>query len=94
MTLGRLKNKISRIIGTSFAPKQKNKLALFAVIATKPVDIIFEKTIDNIKQVNQKYAKPQLYEHSDAENKTNDDLPLSIKTGVTTVCSGSNENWF
>ena len=49
MTLGRLKNKISRIIGTSFAPKQKNKLALFAVIATKPVDIIFNKTIDNIK---------------------------------------------
>ena len=54
MTLGISKNKISRIAGTSFAPPQK--LTFFTVIATKPVDIVFEQTIDNIKEVNQNYV--------------------------------------
>ena len=29
--------------------KIKNTLTLFAAIGTEPVDIVFEKTIDNIK---------------------------------------------
>ena len=30
---------------------------LFAFVASKPVDIVFEKPIDNIKEVNQIYVK-------------------------------------
>ena len=41
-----------------FCSKTKNKLTLFSVIATKPVDILFEKTIDNIKEVNRKDVFP------------------------------------
>ena len=33
MNLSRSKDKISQIVGTSFSPKGKNKLTLFAVIA-------------------------------------------------------------
>ena len=51
MTLGRSKNNTSQITGKSFAPKQKNKLTLFSVIATKPVEIVFARTVDNIKWV-------------------------------------------
>ena len=38
--------------------KNKNELILFAVVETKPVDIVFEQTIDKIKQVNKKYVTP------------------------------------
>ena len=48
MTLCKSKNNISQIVGTSFAP-EKIKSTLFSVIATKPVDIVSEKMIDNIK---------------------------------------------
>ena len=40
--------------------RQKNclkKLTLFAVIATKSVDIVFKEIIDSIKEVNQAYVK-------------------------------------
>ena len=40
-----IENKISRIVGTSFSPKQSNKIDLFAVIAMKHLDIVFEQTI-------------------------------------------------
>ena len=48
MTLGKPKNSISQIIGTSFAPKQKYNY-FFDVIATKPIEILFKQTINNIK---------------------------------------------
>ena len=35
-----------------------DKLTLFSVIATKPIHIVFEKMIDNINKVNQKYVTP------------------------------------
>ena len=44
MTLGRPKNKMSRIVEGMFS-RNKNKLTFFAVIATKPVEIVFEKMI-------------------------------------------------
>ena len=47
----------------------ENKLTLFAVKSTEPVEIVFEKTIDNIKEVNQKYVTSLLYECSDETNK-------------------------
>ena len=40
ITLGRSKNKISQIVGTSFAPK---KLTFSSVIEMKPVDIVFDQ---------------------------------------------------
>ena len=49
MNLGRSKNQINQIVETIFSPEQ-NKLTLFAVIATKPVAIVFEKTLGNIKR--------------------------------------------
>ena len=48
MTIGKSKNKISRIVETSFAPKTKENLSFF-LIEKKPVEIMFEKTTDNIK---------------------------------------------
>ena len=45
-TLGGQKNKISQIVGTIFATKQKH--VFFYVIAKKAVDILFKKPIDNI----------------------------------------------
>ena len=42
-----------------FHSKTKDKLTLFSVIATKSVEIVFEKTIDNIKEVNWYYVTPQ-----------------------------------
>ena len=38
--------------------KNKNKPTLFDMIMTKPVNIVFEKTIDKIKQVNLFYVTP------------------------------------
>ena len=72
----------------------ENKLTLFAVKSTEPVEIVFEKTIDNIKEVNQKYVTLLLYECSDETNKKNYGFLLSLTTGATAVCSGSKENWF
>ena len=48
MILDRSNNKISQIAGTKFSSKTK-KLDLFAVIATKTVNILLEKMIHNIK---------------------------------------------
>ena len=56
ITLGQPKNKISRTVGTIFSPKQK-KLSFFAVIAIKPLEIMFKKTIDIIRGVIQNYVK-------------------------------------
>ena len=64
------------------------------MIATRPVEIVFEQTIDNIKDYNQKYATLQSYDWSDTTNKTNNDLPLALTTAVMTVCGGSKESWF
>ena len=47
--------------------KEKN---FFAVIDMKPVDIVFKKNIDKIKQVNQKYTTTILYQCINATNKT------------------------
>ena len=48
ITLGRLGGKeLNR--RNKFCSITKNKLTFFSVIATKPVDIVFNKTIDNIK---------------------------------------------
>ena len=49
INLDRSKNKTSQIVGTSFAPKQKNKMIFFDVIATKSAYFLFEKKIDNAK---------------------------------------------
>ena len=58
MTLGLYKKKIIQILGTSLPPKQKNKLTVFPVTPTKHVEIVFDKTIDNIKYFNQNYVTP------------------------------------
>ena len=47
VTLGRPKNRTSWIVGRSVSPQKK--LTFFTVIATKPVEIVFEQNIDNIK---------------------------------------------
>ena len=52
MNLGRLKNDISQIIETSIPQKTMYILTFFAVIGKKPVELVFEQTIDNIKEVN------------------------------------------
>ena len=56
ITLGGLKNKIIQIVGTSFTPKPKNLTFLY--YSKKPVDIVFEQTIDNIEKVNRNYVTP------------------------------------
>ena len=38
---------------------KKTKVNFFAVISTKPVEIVFKKTIYNIKEVNRKYVTTQ-----------------------------------
>ena len=48
--------KNSRILETTFSQEQNIKLTFFAVIATKPVDILFEQTINEIKEVNPIYV--------------------------------------
>ena len=47
---------MGQIVGKSFA-KKKEKLTFFHVTEMKPVAIVFEKKIDNIKEVNQNYVK-------------------------------------
>ena len=39
-------------------PQSKNILILFDAIEKKPADNVFKKIIDNIKEVNRKYIKP------------------------------------
>ena len=46
---------------------------------------MFKQTIEDIKDVIQKYVNPESYDFSNATNKTNDDFPLSLKTGTRTV---------
>ena len=91
-TLGRSKNKIGRIVGTSFFSEKKP--TFFAVIATKPVEIVFEQKIDNINEVNQNYVMTQCYDCSDTAKKTKDDGSLSLMNGATPVCSGRKHNWY
>ena len=50
---------------TTEVTKQLKK-KLCSVIATEPVDILFRKTIDNIKVVNGNYVMPQVYDFSDS----------------------------
>ena len=85
MTLGISKNKISRIVGTSLASKKNKKVTLFSVIETKLVEILFDKKIDNLKQVNRNHITPQLYGCSDAANKINYYGLLSLTTGAMAV---------
>ena len=40
----------------NFCPKIKNKLTFFSVIATKPVEIVFGRKNDNVKEVNWNYV--------------------------------------
>ena len=42
----------------NFFSKTKQKLTFFAVIVTKYVEIVFNQTIDNIKEVNWKCVTP------------------------------------
>ena len=56
MTVGRTKNNTGQIAGTSYSPPP-NKLSLFYVIATKPVDIVFKQKNEDIKEVNKNYVK-------------------------------------
>ena len=79
ITSGRLKNKTSKTIGTS-PPQIINTLTFFSIIETETVDIVFKKIIDNIKDVNQNYVKPQLYECIDATKNTKNDNLLSLMT--------------
>ena len=53
MTLDQSKDAISWIVGTSLAPK---KSCFFDVISKTHVKTVFEKIIDNIKEINQKYV--------------------------------------
>ena len=48
------KNKIILIVETKF--DAKNKHTLFVVIAKKSVEVVFEQTIDKIKEVNRMYV--------------------------------------
>ena len=41
-----------------FFLQNKKKLTFFYIIETKPVDIVFKKTIDNMKEVNKNYVIP------------------------------------
>ena len=79
MTFCLSKNKIIQIVGTSFGTKKKTYL--ICCYSEKPVEIAFEQTIDNIKEVNRNYLTPYLYDCSDTTNNTNDDIPLSLTTG-------------
>ena len=63
----------------------QKKLTFFAVIAIKPVDIVFDKIIENIKEVNRNHVITQSYDCSDTINNTNDYCPLSLETGTTAV---------
>ena len=49
MTLGKSKNKLSQIVGTSFFLKLKDTY-LFSVVATKHVEIVLNKSIYNNKK--------------------------------------------
>ena len=42
-----------------FLNKKKGKHTFFAVIETKPVDIVFNEMINKIKQMNRKYITTQ-----------------------------------
>ena len=57
MNFCRSKDNISRIVGTSLL-QNIYKLTFFAVIATKPVEIVFEKKIDKIEEINRNYVMP------------------------------------
>ena len=57
ITLVRSKSRISLIIGTILPPPpQKTIITCFAVIQEKPVEILFEQKIDNIKEFNKNYV--------------------------------------
>ena len=51
-----MRTRRSSDLGTHVVPL--NKLTFFDVILKKPVDIVFEKMIDNIKAGNQNYMTP------------------------------------
>ena len=44
-----------------------------------------------MKDVDQNYDTPQLYDYSDETNLTSNNVPLSLTTGTTMVCSGREE---
>ena len=56
MSLGISKNIMCQNVGTGFSPKKK--LNLFTMIEKIPVDIEFNKTVDNIKDVNRNNVTP------------------------------------
>ena len=56
MTLGTSRSRISRIIGFFSLQKTIYKLTFFDMIETKPVDIVLDKNIDKIKEINRKYV--------------------------------------
>ena len=72
--------KNSRIVKTTVSQKQKQKVIFFDVIVTKPIDIVFVKMIDKIKEVNQIYVTLQSYEYINATKRIDDDFPLSLTT--------------
>ena len=77
--------KNSRIVKTTVSQKQKQKVIFFDVILTKPIDIVFVKMIDKIKEVNQIYVTLQSYEYINATKRIDNDFPLSLTTKKTEV---------
>ena len=55
MTVGRSKNKISRMVGITLSPEE---ITCFDVIEKTSVSIISTETIDNMKEVNKNYVTP------------------------------------
>ena len=74
--------------------KTKDKLTFFDVIAKKPVEIVLEQMIDNVKQFNRNYVTLYSYDCSDATNKTDKTIPLSLITGETLVTVAANRVYF
>ena len=50
---------------------------------TKPPDIVYDKMVNNIKEVHKNYVTPLSYDCSYAMYTTKYDGPLSLTTGVT-----------
>ena len=76
-----------------FHSRPKTKFTLFAVLATKSIDIMFEKKFGKIKYVNKIYVTLLLYQCLNATKQKNDDCLLSLTTGGGNVAV-SVESWF
>ena len=94
INLGRSKNKISRIVGTSFSPKQKMNLSSLLLqrrnlyrFCSRNLFIILNSLIKTMQHHNSMAVLIQ-------QTNKNDDVTLSFMIGLKTVCSGSKQNWY